>query len=232
MKRMLVACETIEDEVKDALKRLGLDYPVIWLEGGLHSSPDRLRKRLQELLDQAEGQCDDLIFTLGYCGGGVSDLQTGGYTSILPLADDCISILLGSLAARKKASSPATYFLTEGWMRHESNVVTSYDHTVKKYGQERADRINRMMLKHYRRFGLVDTGSYDLGEAAVRVGPLAQKVEVTVETLPGEMNWLEALLTGPYDDPSRFLVLPPHTPLNFDQWRRLLTQVTPSLPGL
>jgi hypothetical protein len=164
------------------------------------------------------------LFTLGYCGGGVSDLATGGYTTVLPLADDCLSILLGSLEARQAASQPPTYFLTEGWMRHENNIVAGYGRTVEKYGEARADRIHKMMLQNYRRFGLVDTGCYDLSAAAARVAPLAEKLDLAVETLPGDGSWLDRLLTGPHDDPRLFLVLPPHSELNFDRWSALLDQ--------
>lgn len=222
MRTRLVTCETIEDEVKDALKRLGLDYSVVWLEGGLHNTPGRLREKLQEVLDEADGQCDQLIFTLGYCGGGVSGLSTGDYRTVLPLADDCLSLLLGSMAARKAASTPPTYFLTQGWMRHENNVVDSYNATVEKFGLAKADRINQLMLSNYERFGLVDTGVYDLEQAAGKVAPLAARMNLAVETLPGELSWLERLLTGPYDDPDKFLVLPPKSELDFDQWCPLL----------
>ncbi len=222
MKTVLVACRTIEDEVKETLARLKLDYPVIWLEGGLHNVVNRLRDRLREVLAEVDGRCDQLLLTLGYCGGGVSELTTGNYITVLPLADDCISLLLGSMAARQAASSPPTYFLTAGWMRHESNIVSAYQEMVAKYGEAKADRINKMMLNNYKRFGLVDTGTYDLSRAATRVAHLAGKMDLNIETLPGEGGWLERLLTGPYDDPSRFLVIPPHGELNFDQWCGLL----------
>lgn len=228
MKTMLVTCETIEDEVRDALERLGLDYPVIWLEGGLHNSPTRLRERLREVLAEAEGRCERLILTLGYCGGGVSELTTGGYTTVLPLADDCLSLLLGSMAARKAASSPPTYFLTEGWMKHENNVVDSYHSTVERYGEARADRINKMMLSNYKRFGLVDTGLYNLEAAFGRVAPLASKMGMDIEDLPADSDWLDRLLTGPYDDPGRFLLLPPHSELNFEQWCAMIEGFEPA----
>lgn len=222
MRTTLVTCETIEDEVRDALARLGLDYRVIWLEGGLHNSPGRLREKLQQTLDEADGQCERLILTLGYCGGGVSGLSTGDYSTVLPLADDCLSLLLGSMAARRAASTPPTYFLTEGWMRHENNVVDSYLATVEKYGEAKADRINKLMLANYKRFGLVDTGVYDLSRAAGKVAPLAARMDLEVETLPGESSWLERLLTGPYDASDKFMVLPPRSELDFDQWCALL----------
>ena len=226
-KTILVACETIEDEVKSALNRLGLDYPVVWLEGGLHNTPERLRSRIDEVFREVEGRCDTLLFTLGYCGGGVSELHTGGFTTVLPLADDCISILLGSMGARKSASQKPTYFITDGWMRHENNIVTSYQRTLEKYGEARADRINAMMLKNYDRLGLVDTGTYDLAAAKEKVTPMACKLNLRIEQLPGDYSWLDKLLLGHHDDPSLFLIIPPNSDLNFEQWRRFLENPIP-----
>ena len=216
---MVVACETIRDEVADALTRLGLDYPVIWLEGGLHNSPDRLRARLAEVLAEVDGQCERLLMTLGYCGGGVNDLKTGGYVTILPLADDCLSLLMGSMAARRASALVPTYYLTAGWLRHENNLVSDHERLAAVSGQAKADRITGMMLRHYHRFGLVDTGVYDLERTAGRVAPLAERLGLKVENLPGDVSWLDRLLIGPHDD---FLILPPYTELVFDHWSDFL----------
>ena len=216
---MVVACETIRDEVAAALTRLGLDYPVIWLEGGLHNSPERLCARLAEVLAGAEGQCARLLLTLGYCGGGVNNLKTGGYVTLLPLADDCLSLLLGSMKARRASAIPPTYYLTAGWLRHENNMLSDYERLIKEHGQATADRITRLMLKHYQRFALIDTGVYDLERTTAQVARLAEKMNLSVETLSGDPSWLDRLFTGPYDD---FLVLPPYTELNFDHWSGFL----------
>ncbi|MDR0620474.1 MAG: DUF1638 domain-containing protein [Deltaproteobacteria bacterium] len=222
MDTILVACETIEDEVNRALEENSLNHKVVWLEGGLHNNPDRLRSRIQEVFDQVNGQCQKLLVSLGYCGGGVSDLRTGDYLSVFPLVDDCISLLLGSMEARRRHSRPATYFLTAGWMRHENNVVKSYRTTVERYGEKRADRINKLMLKNYRRFGLVETGCFDLDGAVEKIAPLAAKMEMRVEALPSDRTWLDLLVAGPHDDPSLFLTLPPRSELSFDNWTPLL----------
>ncbi|MGL4208173.1 MAG: DUF1638 domain-containing protein [Candidatus Adiutrix sp.] len=223
MTTVVIACETIKNELNEALGRLGLVYEVYWLEGGLHNSPQGLRDHLQGVLNQIDTHCRRLILTLGHCGGGVCDLKTGNYETVLPLADDCLSLLLGSMARRKEASQPPTYFLTEGWLFHENNVVAAYEQAAQKYGEEKARRINKMMLKNYGRFALLDTGAYDLEEAALKIAPLAQMLGIKVEALWASRLWLDALLTGPYDDPSRFLLLKPHSHLTFDHWQALLT---------
>jgi hypothetical protein len=221
MKTIIVACEIIRDELISAMTRLNMDCPVIWLEGRLHDSPDRLRARLEGVLAEADGQCERLLMTLGYCGGGVSGLKTGGYTTVLPLADDCLSLLLGSMAARKASAVKPTFYLTAGWLRHENNLVKDYERLAAKSGQAKADRITKMMLQHYRRFGFVDTGAYDLKQAAGQVDFLAGRLGLSVETLPGDASWLERLLLGPHE-PGDFLVIPPHGELTFDQWSDFL----------
>ncbi len=103
-------------------------------------------------------------------------------------------------------------------------MVTSYERSVEKYGPERAARLNKMMLKHYKRFGLVDTGTYDMQKAASRVSQLAELTGLETETLPADSAWIDQLLMGPYDDPAKFIVLPPHSQLGFESWQGLLEQ--------
>jgi hypothetical protein len=138
------------------------------------------------------------------------------------MADDCLSLLLGSMEARRLASRPVTYFLTAGWLRYENNIITTYQQSVEKFGKRQADRINRLMFKHYRRIGLVKTGCYDLAVIADRVGPLAETLELTVESLEGDDDWLKELLLGPCLDSDRFLVVGPNSTICFDAWSKLL----------
>lgn len=222
MSTMLVACKMIEDELNGALKRLGLDFPVIWVEAGLHDSPVRLRERMAEIMQEAEGQCQRLIFTLGYCGGGMSELRTGSFTTIVPLADDCLSLLLGSIKKRQAVSRPVTLFLTDGWMRQANNLLAAHERNVKRYGAERAHRVSKMVYSGYKRFGLVDTGCYDLDSAAAQIRPFAELMDMSVETLPGDNSWLDRLLLGPHDDSDKFLIIEPHSELGFEQWSKLM----------
>ncbi len=225
MNVMLVACNTIEDEINAAQKRLGLNYPVIWVEGGLHDWINKLRDRVQEVFEEADGKCDHLIFALGYCGGGVSEVTTGNYTTILPLTDDCISVLLGSLDERIRTSKPVTFYLTDSWMRHENNVVDDNNRLIAKFGEAKACKIQKSVFNHYERFAFVDTGTYDLDAAKKKIEPLSESVGLRVESLPGSSAWLDKLLTGPWDDSSQFLVVPPNSDIEFENWQPLLAKV-------
>jgi hypothetical protein len=216
-----VACETIENEIKDLFLSLNLNYPIIWLEGGLHNSPERLRLRLQTILDEVNGTCKTLLLSLGYCGGGVSGLVTGNYDTVIPMADDCLSLLLGSMEKRVEVSNPITYFLTEGWMKHENNIVSDYERTKKKYGKDKADYLNRLLLKNYQRFGLICTGCFNEEQVTSKIEQLACCLGLSVDNLPGDLSWLKSLLVGPHDDPTRFLKIDPKSEISFDSWIEL-----------
>lgn len=51
---ILIACSMMEDELRRVLEEKHLTYPVIWMERGYHSSPDKLRAVLQEQICLAE----------------------------------------------------------------------------------------------------------------------------------------------------------------------------------
>jgi hypothetical protein len=221
METILVACETIRDEIEQALLHLGLYYKIFWLEGGLHNSILRLQTKVWKVLSEVEGKCDRLLLALGYCGGGLSGLTTGNYETIIPLTDDCLSFLLGSLRARKKASKPVTYFLTEGWLRHENNLVISYEKAVEMFDPEMASLVNHTMLDGYVRLGLLDTKTYDVDKVMQKVKPMANDLGLDIETLPVDYSWLHDFLQGAHDE-ERFLYLPPNSRLDFSHWNKLL----------
>ncbi len=51
---ILIACSMMEDEIGRVLQEKNLQYPVVWMERGYHSYPDKLRAVLQEQIDLAE----------------------------------------------------------------------------------------------------------------------------------------------------------------------------------
>ncbi|MDR3203238.1 MAG: DUF1638 domain-containing protein [Deltaproteobacteria bacterium] len=227
MRTIVLACRAIEDEITVLCKSLNQAPEMVWLEGGWHNNPVKLRARLQEILAWADGRCQRLLVTLGYCGGALSELKTGDYQLVAPMVDDCLTLLLGSLAARKRASKPPAYFLTAGWLRHENNLIEAYSRAVAAYGLRRAVKLNRLMLKNYQRFAFVRTEAYDLESCAARVEPLAKTLKFMIESVRGDLSWLRDLLLGPHDDRGRFLVLPPRSEIGYEQWADFLIGAWP-----
>ena len=75
MKTAVISCRTVEDEVTAAAARAGVDYPVAWLESGLHNTPNILRERFQETLDGLDAE--RVLLAMGYCGNAISGVRAG-----------------------------------------------------------------------------------------------------------------------------------------------------------
>lgn len=209
MKTAIIGCKTIEHELTAAMARADCHFPVFWVESGLHNVPDTLRKAVQERIDLC-GDYERILLAMGYCGNAVVGLMAGRGELVLPRADDCISILCGSQQQRLKY--PNTYFFTEGWLRGEHTIWWEYEHTVRKYGEKKADRIFKIMLHNYQYCALLNTGCFDLTEADREVSEIARRLHLSYTVLPGTIDYLCQLLQGPWD-PDRFLILPPHSQL-------------------
>lgn len=209
MKTMIICCKTIEHELLLAAAGTGVSYPVIWIESGLHNVPSKLNARLQQELDRLPTDIDRVLLGFGYCGNALIGLKTGAYETVLPRVDDCITLMLGSYRRRLQITKEeGTYFLTEGWLRGERNIWEEYLHTRKRYGEKRAQQIFAAMLAHYSRLGVVDTGACELQQLLPTTERIAAQLGLRHQVLPGSLSLLEALLTGPWEEPA-FLTVPP-----------------------
>ncbi len=208
MKTVIMACNTIRDELEKAAHETNCKYPFIWIESGLHLNPDSLRRRIQDELNAIE-QADRVLLGFGFCGNSLIGLQSRNFHIIFPKVDDCITMLLGSREARDRlAQNGGIYFLTKGWLEGEANIWREYEAVLKRFGPERTERIYKRMLAHYRYLGLIDTGAYNMQEFL----PVAKNIAATLHLEPcvlkGSDEYLKRFLTGPWISPN-FIVIEP-----------------------
>ncbi|MGO9373644.1 MAG: DUF1638 domain-containing protein [Syntrophobacteraceae bacterium] len=210
MKTVILACNTIRDELEKSASAADCRHPFIWIESGLHLVPDSLRKRVQEELDRISG-VERVLLGFGFCGNAVAGLETRDFQLIAPGVDDCITWLLGSRENRDRCGQEGgVYFLTKGWLEGELNIWKEYQAALERFGPERTDRTFRRMLAHYRFLGLIDTGAYDLEGLLPHVRDIAAALKLDTKILPGSDLYLKRFLTGPWDTPD-FLIVPPFT---------------------
>lgn len=205
-KTIVVACNTLRNELETAIANTQCPYPVYWIESGLHQYPARLKDRIQEEMDNFSN-IYTLLLVFGYCGNSVLGLTPPSFDLVFPRVDDCITLLLGSVEARKEIERLGSYFLTEGWLEHENNLWKEYQYTLEKYGEDRGKRLFALMLKHYTNLVIIDTGCYDIGRFRKRAEEIASHLGLSLETVPGTTRYLEKLLTGPHD--REFIRIPP-----------------------
>ena len=208
MKTMIVACRTLQAEIELAKKNTGCTFDVEYIESGLHERPKKLSEIVQELLDTIEA--DRVLLCLGQCGNSMVGIKACNYEMVLPKVDDCLSLLLGSTREKSRISyTDKAFFLTKGWLLGESTIMSQYEKSVEKYGEETALSIMEMMYEHYRTLGLIDTGTGPLDELYEQTGDIAKLLDLKRKTYSGTVSYIEQLLTGPWPV-DRFIIKKPY----------------------
>src|ERR1039458_5307151 len=167
MRTLIMACRTVENELRLAMPQAGVDYPVLYLDAGLHLWPDRLREAIQRDLDRIEN-VDVVLMGYGFCGKGLAGVRSDRFKIVVPRVHDCISLLLGSAANREQCGSDV-YFVTKGWLDHEISIAHEFNRCAARYGEQRATRLMKKSMEHYTRLTAIDTGAYDVEEMKLKV---------------------------------------------------------------
>jgi hypothetical protein len=93
MPLIVLACRVMQGLIQPHLPVSTI--PEIYMDYGLHRRPKGMAAALQEQLD-AIPEPSTVIIGYGLCGNGLVGLQARQHTLIVPRADDCIALLLGS----------------------------------------------------------------------------------------------------------------------------------------
>lgn len=203
MSNIIIACETLKNEVEKAISLTGCDYPVEWIDSKYHNDPDQLRTVLQQAIDSVEGK-DNILLGFGCCGNALVGLKANTANLIIPKTDDCISMVLCK-QGEKYVRPKETYFLTKGWIDSYRSLAVEYERAVERYGLERTKRLFKLMLKHYSRLMLIDTGAYDLEECMDKAKDIAQVTGLQLIIENGDIWFLEKLFKGPHDNDFCFI---------------------------
>lgn len=204
MRKTVVACRTIERELRVAMDACAFAGETVWIESGLHNVPARLHERLQRALEEC-APCDVVLLALGLCGNAVAGLQAGNFRMVLPRVEDCISLLLGGKDAERPIDA---YFLTQGWLDGERNIWREYEYCINKYGKHLGREIFDQMFRNYRTLMLLDTGCYDMAPACAQARQIAETLGLELSLRQGTLHLIQELLTGPWTQ-ERFIVVEP-----------------------
>lgn len=221
---VIVACRVLESLLEPLLPPEMTSH-VTFKDYGLHRLPHKMRVALQETIDGVETPS---LIVLGYglCGNGLHGLKAGKHTLLVPRADDCIAILLGSRERymQEFESEPGTYYLSKGWLECGSHPLREYEEYVEKYGQEEAAWVMEMQYQHYRRLVLVAHSEEDLDRyrpEAKRVARYCAQWNMRYEEIMGSERYVRRLLevaSTPEEAGDEFLVVRPGGEIRQDQF--------------
>lgn len=197
-----------------------------FLEYGLHSIPKTLKKVVQEEIDCIESPS---LIMLGYglCGNGLDDIRAGKHTLVIPKADDCIAIFMGSRQRylTQFEKNPGTYYLTKGWFEVGSDPLSEYEKLVGKYGAETADWLMEQQYQNYRCLMFVAHRQEDLEvyrPRALEVAAYCDRFGMVYEEYLGSEDFLEQIVEAlelQENWSSNFIVVPPGGTLRQEMFR-------------
>jgi hypothetical protein len=197
-KTVVIACEVLRAQI-ESLGATPFSY--IYLEQGLHRTPEKLRKQLQDTINECR-EYTVLLLGYGLCSRAVIGLKIAPYQKmIVPKIDDCIGISLGSRARyySEFEQNPGTYYFTRGWIETGADPLTEYYETIPKYGEELAKWAARESLKNYRRAIFIKTDNCNLESSRKYVKEFAEFFKLRYEEMEGGLGYLKKLLFGPWD---------------------------------
>ncbi|MBI5591631.1 MAG: DUF1638 domain-containing protein [Deltaproteobacteria bacterium] len=217
---LLIACEVV---VKEMRCRIPENLPLFVLNPALHVYPDRLRKAIQDVIDQQERQYGTLLLGYGLCSRAVEGLQSNHARMIIPRVDDCIGIFLGSRAGHldQIRKEPGTFFLSKGWIDVGSTPFEEYAYMMKRFGQKRADRLMRELLHNYTRLAFIETDCRENSSAyRTYAREKANRFGLKYEEITGEASLFDRLMkAGAFNDGcDEFLVVPSGNEVTYDMF--------------
>lgn len=224
---VVIACKVF----KDLFERFVQDGSIqdfIYLDYGLHDLPRKLNEAVQQALDWLP---EPSLVLLGYglCGNGLNGIRAGKHLLLIPRADDCIAVFLGSYERYQqefKAES-ATYYLTKGWLESGSNPLQEYRKYVGRYGEKKAEWLMDQMYHNYKRLVLVAHSQEDLdmyrGQAQ-EVARYCERWGMRYEEILGSTAFFERLIqaaSSAEQSGGDFICVPPGGELRQQQFLRL-----------
>jgi hypothetical protein len=194
----IIACPTVGEELKQLLPN---GCALEMLEYGLHNIPGNLHSRLQAAIDATGPEYGTILLGYGLCANAILGLNSRGFRLVIPRADDCITLFLGSRQEylRQLSLAPGTFFLTKGWIECGEDPYTEYCSLRTKYSHEKAYKIIKRYIQHYTRLALINSGNYKSEAYRKYAKMVADYFDLTYEEIPGSNGLLDRFINGAWE---------------------------------
>lgn len=247
MRIAIIGCMVMNREISRLVSESRNTVRVWWLRQGLHDTPDILRNELQRALDEIEREnsllpenlrFEAVVLAYGLCSNGVLGLRSRSLPVVVPRCDDCISLFLGSADRYRQLfhDLPGVYWYNAGWIEQAftpsiENYARQRAMYAEEYGEENADYLmecSNGWMKNYKHCGYITCPLGDCSAHEAYARQAAQDFGWEFTKVEGSMDYLDALVNGPWDD-ARFLTCPPHSRIEADYSNRKFRSVPASL---
>lgn len=208
--KAIIACEMLTNEVQRAMRATRKDYPIYWLERGLHEHPEKLHDALQLKINELSETV--IMFAFGLCGNAMHGLVSTDKTLVIPRFHDCLNMLLVSETGGRRSTDPDSLYYTGAWLDSDFTLLNQYERFKAKRGEEKAKRAYASMLANYRGLHMIDTGVPIDHKTIKRAQDTAETFNLKYGEIEGSNRVLDRLFAGDWDED--ILVYPPGEQVN------------------
>ena len=225
MKRYkLISCSIFIREISSILYNNSNSISPVYLDLGAHNEPVKLKKLIQEEIDNTKkDNFDAILLAYGLCGNSLVGIQSEHYPIIIPKAHDCCTILLGSRDAFNThfSNNLSASWSCNGYMesneshfhaRDEGKIFgldKTYEELLELYGKENAEYLIKEVVGETTHGPLfyIDLPETSIQENIAQFLTAAEKTKQDYIMLKGKITLLKRLLQGDWNED--FLIIPP-----------------------
>ena len=202
---VILACPTLEQELKEAIKSSASKAAVYFLPRHLHNDPKELHRYLQDKIDHFYN-VDRIVLCVSRCGGGTAALHATTSEIIVPRTRDCLDILLSGSNLNALQRNIRSIYYTASWMNFSKDSDIDLEKLTAKMGKEAAEGYLQQLYKNFNEFYIIDTGCYEVQDVKDYLAPLVRILNGTMTVIHGEFRILHKITTENFDDD--FVVIP------------------------
>ncbi len=214
----VIACHILWRELCHFASLSKNAFELVFLEQGLHDTPDVLRRELQRAIDDMDGRYPAILVGYGLCSNGIAGVSAKKSRLVVPRGHDCITLWLGSKERYRDYfdAHPGTYWYNEGWIETgtqpgQERYERLRAYYAETYGEDNAEYLMEMeqgWFKEYRNAAFIRQGLIDETEAFRFTKEAADWLGWTLDAVDGDNALFVDFLEGRWDE-GRFLVLEP-----------------------
>ncbi len=240
MRLKFITCDVLMREVCLLIAQSPHIFDVEFTEKDSHNQSDKLRKIIQDKIDDSvEKKFDAILLGYGLCGNATVGLKARDTRIVLPRAHDCCTLFLGSKEKFEEhfKDNPSQPFTSPGYMErsdspfHDSLLRGDMDKDPKymeyaeKYGEENAKYIYETMYgskTNHNRLVYIEIPETRNARYAELCRKKAEEAEMEFVPLEGSLGLLKNLIDGNWKEEEFFILNPTQKSIGIYDWEKII----------